>query len=267
MLSRSKFIKLKEITRYFRIVDELERLRDDLLCGKTPNTEILRQYCLYLQDTNDPSFINEISSVLKETEVRSKIEKAHFLYHKIKEHFGYPVPESKFVKTSKDSKQPRSKITELVIILENLRSAHNVGSIIRSCECFGVKKLIFCGITPGLENYKTLKTSKGAESGVECERFMETAEAVTVLRDDGYSIVCAETGSGSKDMGNYKFVQKTAIVFGNEEIGINSETLKMCDEIVSIEMKGKKNSLNVSNCAAVFMYEYGRKCGKSMTVS
>ncbi len=267
MLSRAKFIKLKEITRYFRIADELQRLRDCLLNRKTFDQNILEKYCLYLRDFNGQLFIEELSDVLNEKKIRIKAEKAHFLYHKIKDHFGFPVPASKFIKSSNDSEQPRSEKTELVIILENLRSAHNVGSIIRSCECFGVKKLMLTGITPGPEKPGVIKTAMGSEKKVMISVTEKTADAVKDLKESGYMIIAAETGYGSKDIENYSFVPKTAIIFGNEEIGICSDTLKLCDDFLSIAMRGTKNSLNVSNCASVFIYEYVRKCGVAMTVS
>lgn len=259
MISESKFNKLRKITKYFRIAEELKVLRDEFLKEERSEFNILRNYYSYLLSSDDPLYLAELKEILEESCSEVRFEKIHFLYHRIMEDFGYPVSENQFIKTSKDSLNKAEPKTKLIIILENLRSAFNVGSIIRSSECFGVNKLILCGITPGTENQKTLKTAKGTHENVETVHSSSIENTIAGLKEQGYRIVGAETGKGSKDLNFYDMAENTAIIFGNEEIGITLKTIDLCDDIVSIKLKGRKNSLNVSNAVSIFLYEYSKK--------
>lgn len=255
MLSRSKFNKLKKITKYFRIASELKASRDVLIGGELPDITALTVYASYLEDSGETLFTDELKKI---TELKNKIillEKTHLLYHMIREYFGYPDNETGFVKSSYDKKVPKLPKTDMVVILENVRSAHNTGSIIRSCECFGVKEIILCGITPGRENERVKKTAKGTEADIKIIRYNSISEAVKYLRTHEYEIIGAETGEGSLDLKHLRPKKKTAVIFGNEEIGLTFEAAALCDQIISIEMRGMKNSLNVANCASIFIYD------------
>jgi len=259
MISPSKFSKLRKITKYFKIAEELKKLRDEFFHSGTIDTGNLQIFRQYLSSEVDARYQKELDEILSESAAKIRFEKIHFLYHKIKEDFGYPIPESEFIKSSGDSGSERMPCTKLIVILENIRSAFNVGSIIRSCECFGVKELILCGITPGLENLKTLKTTKGAENSIKITVSESLDNSVSELKENGYRITGAETGKGSTDLRKYHFSTKTALLFGNEEIGLTQKTISLCDDIVSIEMRGRKNSLNAANAVSVFLYDYSTK--------
>ncbi len=258
MITPSKFSRLRKITKYFKIAEELKSLRDSYLISRSFDLECIKEYRRYLAAEPDAEYIEELDEILSESDNRKMFEKIHFLYHLIKEEFGYPDPESRFIISSGDSCEKNMPKTGLVIILENLRSAFNVGSIIRSCECFGAKELIMSGITPGTENARTIKTAKGTENYLKIIRTSDITKTVNELRNCGYMIYGAETGTGSTDLRDLKMPEKTAVIFGNEEIGITEEILKLCDRIVSIEMRGMKNSLNVSNAVSIFLYEYSK---------
>lgn len=258
MITFSKFSSLKKITKYFHVAKELQKLRDELARGADADCDILEKLLLYLVMADENEFVQNIKEILNEKDVRKKFESTHFLYHSIKEYFGYPDPEGKFVGTTGDRYNGKYLKNSLVVVLENIRSAFNTGSIIRSCECFGVGKLILAGITPGVENPKVIKTSKGTEDFVEIERTGELGITISDLKSRGYIIAGAETGKGSIGITDFIMPEKTAFVFGNEEIGITSDTLKLCDYIVSIKMAGMKNSLNVASAASVFIYEYSK---------
>ncbi len=258
MITYSKFSSLKKITKYFHVAKELQKLSDELARGTDADIDTLEQLLSYLVRSDEKGFVEDIKGILKEKDVRKKFESTHFLYHSIKEYFGYPEPEGKFVGTSADRPHGKYRKNDLVVVLENIRSAFNAGSIIRSCECFGVGKLILAGITPGVENPKVLKTAKGTEDHVTIEMTRELSEVISGLKKKEYIIAGAETGKGSIGITDFIMPEKTAFVFGNEEIGITSDSLKLCDYIVSIKMSGMKNSLNVASAASVFMYEYSK---------
>lgn len=256
MISRTKFLKLKKITKYFRIADELKALRDAALSGDHFSTEKLGTYILFLKESGEAELVRELEEILSEKNERRLIEKSHFLLLKIREMFGYPSGDNAIEVLKYDKDKPVSQKTDLVVILENIRSAFNAGSVIRTCECFGVKRLYLGGITPGIENPKTLKTSKSAENNLEVVRTGSVSGTISELKAAGYEIIGAETCGSAKEISEFEPSARTVIIFGNEELGITHETLRLCDHIVSIRMRGIKNSLNVSSAAAVFIYEF-----------
>ncbi|HQO10409.1 MAG TPA: TrmH family RNA methyltransferase [Clostridiales bacterium] len=259
MINKVKFSKLKKITKYFRIADELKRVRDLYTGSFVFDLQDLALFREYLADDPDALYIKEIDEILNGSDPEAKFESIHILYLKIKNDFGYPVPDTEFEITGSDSLKPKRESTKAVVILENLRSAFNTGSIIRTCECFGAEKLILYGITPGIDNMRTIKTAKGAHEHLNIERSSSVENTVNELKISGYVIIGAETGKGSTDLRNCKFINRTALIFGNEEIGLSRKTIDLCDQIVSIEMRGTKNSLNVSNAVSVFLFEYSRQ--------
>lgn len=258
MISFPKFTRLKAVTRYFRLAEELESLRNSMAEGGSPDISGIEVYFDYLTRSGETLFMKEISSLVSEKDRRLLFEKVHFLFHSIKDHFGYPVAESRFISSFGDGPVRNAVKGRAVVILENIRSAFNTGAIIRACDCFGAKELILAGLTPGTDNPKVTKTSKGAEASVIINRSEDISKTVSYLRNDGYIIAGAETGSGSADLRSFIMPERTAFIFGNEEIGITAGTLKMCDYIVSVRMYGVKNSMNAAGAVSVFLYEYSK---------
>jgi 23S rRNA (guanosine2251-2'-O)-methyltransferase len=161
---------------------------------------------------------------------------------------------------------------ELVLILHNIRSTHNVGAILRTAEGFGVHKIIFSGYTPypsktkikDPDSLKPLphiiekltsqihKTALGAEDILDLEYY--NTPPLRNLRDDGYRITGLEQSDKSTELSLYKPAQKTALILGEEVNGIPKELLNLCDDIVEIPMYGVKESFNVSVAAGIAMY-------------
>lgn len=257
MMNKKKFLGLKPTTQIFKICNELEFQRNILLSGKEIDFSLLKKFHKYLSDNQRNDIALDLQDIFSEKNQRLLLEKIHFLYHKLREEVGYPISEKQFIKSSKDKVVSfQSKKNGLVVILENLRSAFNVGSIIRSAECFGVKEVIAAGITPKITDKKVIKTAKGTEENVDFSYVQDVSEVVEDLKAQGYVIIGAETGEGSISLSEYKFQNRTAVIFGNEEIGLTQKAVDLCDVIVEIDMKGLKNSLNVSNAASIFLFEY-----------
>ncbi len=147
----------------------------------------------------------------------------------------------------------------LVIILDNLRSAFNVGSIVRTSECLGVSELALCGKTPGPENRKVLETSMETLHFVKMVSYKSTSEAIASYRMQGYEIVALELTTSSIMLEDYNPSTKVALVIGNESLGIAEEILASCDKILEIRMHGIKNSLNVSNATAIAIHTLTNK--------
>jgi tRNA G18 (ribose-2'-O)-methylase SpoU len=142
----------------------------------------------------------------------------------------------------------------LIIVLDNLRSAFNVGSIFRLCDALRVQRLFLCGYTPCPPHIKLKKTSLGTVDYVCWQHFDSTVEAVRYLKAQGIAVWAAETTSLSMPFNEIAYPVPLAIVFGNERAGVSSDTLEICDRIVQIPMYGFKNSVNVAASVAVLGY-------------
>jgi tRNA G18 (ribose-2'-O)-methylase SpoU len=148
---------------------------------------------------------------------------------------------------------------EIYIVLDNIRSAFNVGSIFRSADGAGsVKKIYLCGITTDIDNPKLDKTALGATDMIPSEHFDTTLEAVLELREKGIPIYCVELTKNAEHFQKIKYPPKVALVFGHEKKGIDPEILKRADKVIYVPMRGKKESLNVANCASIILYEITR---------
>jgi tRNA G18 (ribose-2'-O)-methylase SpoU len=144
---------------------------------------------------------------------------------------------------------------EITIILDRLRSAHNTGNIFRIADAVGAKEIICCGYTPAPPHPKLAKTAMGAEQNVKFRHFENSADAVRALRLEGIrQILAVESGPEGTCAWEKKYIFPLALVFGNEALGISTETIQLCDGIVSLPMFGIKSSINVGNCAAVVLY-------------
>ncbi|MBD3391698.1 MAG: TrmH family RNA methyltransferase [Chitinivibrionales bacterium] len=144
--------------------------------------------------------------------------------------------------------------TPLYVVLDNLRSAFNVGSIFRLCDALRVRELILCGYTAHPPHVKLEKTSLGTTGYVPWRHVDSTADAVSGLRERGIPVWAAETTSRSLTYDTVVYPLPVALVFGNEITGVGREILDVCDELVEIPMQGFKNSINVAAAAAVMGY-------------
>lgn len=154
----------------------------------------------------------------------------------------------------KSAKQP------LVLVLDQLRSAYNTGSIFRTADAFRVEGLRLCGFTPTPPHREISKTALGAEKSVVWEHEPSSAEAVRKLKSQGYYVVAAEHTNGSQQLQHFAWPDcPTAIVVGNEVFGIQQEVLELCDACVEIPQFGTKHSLNVAVSAGIILWEYTRR--------
>lgn len=151
-----------------------------------------------------------------------------------------------------------SKRLSVVVVLDHVRSGHNVGSVFRTCDAFGIEKLYLCGITPQPPNREVLKTALGSSDSVEWRHFRETKSALEELRSEGYEIVFAEHTSESISLQQFfpSAEKKFVFVFGNEVEGINSELLHLADHIIEIPQFGTKHSFNIAVAAGIVLWDF-----------
>ncbi|MGZ3775033.1 MAG: RNA methyltransferase [Pseudobdellovibrionaceae bacterium] len=148
----------------------------------------------------------------------------------------------------------------LVFVLENIRSAFNVGSIFRTAECLAAQKIYLCGYTPNPTQWKVGKTAMGTEEFIPWEEFTRLEDCIKKLKDNGYRVVALETAAHATDLYEpFPSMEPTAFLLGNERFGLDSEIFKSIDEIRIIPLRGRKNSLNVGVTAAVAGFEWMRQ--------
>lgn len=156
-----------------------------------------------------------------------------------------------------DSYKLKDKLP-LVVVLDNVRSAMNVGSIFRTSDAFLVEKICLCGITATPPNREITKTAIGATESVEWEYFDDTAKALGALKTEGYQLIGVEQTDSSVLLNDFstKPEGKYALVLGNEVEGVDEELLPMLDACIEIPQEGTKHSLNVSVCAGIVIYHF-----------
>ncbi len=150
------------------------------------------------------------------------------------------------------------QIQQIVILLHNIRSLHNVGAAFRCADAFGIKKIILSGVTPAPPRPEITKTAIGAEEFVNWEQFDQTESAIKQLRQKDYTIVGIEQTNTSTMLTEYAVPidKKLCLVFGNEVTGIDEEILPLIDSFVEIPQYGNKHSLNVSVAVGVTLYGF-----------
>lgn len=155
----------------------------------------------------------------------------------------------------------KAEKTPLAVVLDNVRSALNVGSVFRTCDAFRIEKIILGGITACPPNNEIRKTAIGAEQSVEWEYAKDTVSAVENLKAQGYTIIAIEQADQSIMIDSLSSVQisKAALVFGNEVKGVDDRIMDICDICVEIPQYGTKHSLNVSVSAGIAIWEFFKK--------
>jgi len=152
---------------------------------------------------------------------------------------------------------------QVIVLLDNIRSLYNTGSILRTADATGVERVVLCGITPrpdqgGRQQRAIAKTALGAEDMVRWEYQPDTAAAVTSLRGNGYHVVGVEPVEDAVDLYRWTPTWPVCLVFGHERDGMSSTATAAVDTVIRIPMLGKKGSLNVATAAGVVLYELVR---------
>ena len=148
----------------------------------------------------------------------------------------------------------------LVVVMDNIRSMHNVGSVFRTADAFLISGICLCGFTPQPPHRDIHKTALGATDSVDWLYYEHTVDAVLALKERGYKVLAIEQTEGSIMLDQYEDKQMpTAFVFGNEVDGVSDEVIQVCDGVIEIPQWGMKHSLNISVAAAVVLWEFVRK--------
>ncbi len=149
----------------------------------------------------------------------------------------------------------------VVVVLENIRSAYNVGSVFRTSDAFLVEAIYIIGYSAKPPHKEIKKTALGAEETVTWKYFKTTAEAIEELRHEKYKVFAVEQAAGSYKLQALSFgpEEKIAVIFGNEVTGVEQSTIHLCDGCIEIPQLGMKHSLNIATAAGVVLWELVRK--------
>ncbi|RTL59239.1 MAG: TrmH family RNA methyltransferase [Sphingobacteriales bacterium] len=148
----------------------------------------------------------------------------------------------------------------VVVVLDNIRSMHNVGSVFRTADAFLLRGIYLCGYTPQPPHRDINKTALGATETVEWKYYPQTLEAVKQLKEEGYKVFAIEQVESSIMLDKFLVdeIEKIAVVFGNEVSGVEQEVIKWCDGCIEIPQLGMKHSLNISVAAGIVLWEIVR---------
>jgi len=144
----------------------------------------------------------------------------------------------------------------VIIVLNNVRSAYNIGSIFRTSDAFRVKAIYLTGICAIPPHKEIMKTALGATDSVEWKYFKTAAESIMELKTKGFSIVGVEQTLNSTSLAEFHPPELLSLIFGNEINGIEPEILELCDEVVQIPQFGTKHSFNVAVIAGMILWDY-----------
>jgi 23S rRNA (guanosine2251-2'-O)-methyltransferase len=150
------------------------------------------------------------------------------------------------------------KKTPLIVVLDNVRSLHNVGSVFRTADAFLVEAVYLCGITCTPPHAEIHKTALGAENTVTWKHYQDTHQAVADLKAQGYTVFAIEQAAGSTLLPDLQLdkSKKYAVILGNEVKGVQQTVVDVCDGCIEIPQFGTKHSLNVSVTGGIIIWEF-----------
>ena len=159
------------------------------------------------------------------------------------------------------------KKTPLIIILDDIRSLNNIGSIFRTCDAFKIEKIYLCGITATPPNRKITKTAIGATESVDWEYYENINDLVSELKNNGTMIWAVEQTGNSKILSKMENIDGNkihALVFGNEINGVKQDVINSCNNVIEINQYGTKHSLNVSIAAGIVIWNFFKFLNKEI---
>ncbi len=152
-----------------------------------------------------------------------------------------------------------AKKNPIVVVLDNIRSMHNVGSVFRTADAFRIEAICLCGYTPQPPHRDIQKTALGATETVSWLYYENTSDAIQELKLRGYHIFAIEQVEGSISLEKFHALdKKIAVVFGNEVEGVDIDVLKICDGCIEIPQLGMKHSLNISVAAGIVLWDLSK---------
>ncbi|WP_022665069.1 RNA methyltransferase [Desulfospira joergensenii] len=256
--TQKKFLSLPHKSRHGHIIAWLSQYYQKLLTGRI-SQESFNDFCFKYE-----SVLTWMDSPLpprpENSGAQSRMEYVSDAVHTHRQAAGMVcrdellLPRASFSDKLHGDAVDTTLSTEIILALDGLRSLFNVGSIFRTCDGAGVREVIL-GNTPGKENPRVQKTAMGSQKWIAQEKTRDLGRALLDKKKEGYKIIGVETAEGSIPCHCFAWPEKMVLVFGNEEYGISSHVMSVCDEFIHIPMFGRKNSLNVANAVSVVLFQ------------
>ncbi|MGL4676324.1 MAG: TrmH family RNA methyltransferase [Brevinema sp.] len=258
MINPRKFALLGTKQKIYKIAATIRNIEISLKQGQTLNIQETLAYTEVIKNQEGQKIlrtvqiIDSIRDIQTIASVSEQAKLLNFAYHDLLDILDQKADEDKkFSFMQFDDLNKEATRYPWIGILDNLRSPMNVGTIFRSADGFGTGELFLTGITPYPPNTKVTRTALGAEEFVPFRYFNTTEEAIHQARKENYKIIALEVAAPSKELSEIENFQQCAFIFGNEEFGITSSILEICDEIIRLPLVGKKNSINVGNVFSI----------------
>lgn len=241
------FSEQKQIKTLYDLASFIEETKATV---NSNHFEKLQKYHEFLKDTES----TKLQKLNKEFAKIAAIDYQFQVYlMNLERLLGQSKKEYEFV-TNLDGKHNKIKRFPIICICDSVRSAHNIGAMIRNAECFGVEKIILTGLSPTPENPQVKKTTMGSDEVTDWEYCKSAVELVRLLKKDGHTIWSIETAQNSCSIHSIESIPKNLVlIFGHEQFGVSNELIQLSDKIVSIELYGQKNSLNVAISQAIVL--------------
>jgi 23S rRNA (guanosine2251-2'-O)-methyltransferase len=242
-----------ELALIQRLSLEIEQVSSD---GKFPEN-LLQKLILLLAhlESSDSPELQRLSSIKDHLHPGMSLRHFQNFMIPVERLWGQSVREDSFLITREDQPLKKVERVPLIFVLENMRSAFNVGSIFRLGDAIGVQGIHLCGYTPSPDG----KTALGTQDTVPFRHFTRLEDSLSELKAQGYKVWALETATQSQDLFQVQFSGPTALVVGNERFGLEADALRKMDGLLSLPMRGTKNSLNVSNALSATAFEWTRQ--------
>ena len=249
------FSKKQVVDTLWRIARQIEQSWAD----EKERAQAIKSLKLYL-DTLDGHIqkdVQEMTKKIKTLTPFTELENLQQTLMLLERENKMDLRDDQFLISTQDSDEvKRQSSYEVHLILDNLRSSFNVGSLIRTSEALGVTKIHICGYTATPENSKTAKSALGADSWVNWQYWENTHKCIEMLKTQGLQIYAFETAEQSQSLNEVEIQYPCAVLLGNERYGVSEGTLSLVHHLVQIPLRGRKNSLNVGVCGAIALHHF-----------
>jgi len=254
--TRRRFIALPPARRHKWIAAWLRKNYGELLEHPFKDNDLdslFESYMIIKSWLKEP-----VSSIKKPDTPRKWLEFVSERFHEHQTKSGKGLAEAnllpKVLRGDRELKGPWKPRMAYRVAMDSIRSAFNVGSIIRVTDAVGFESILLSMNTPGKENLQVRKTAMGCAEWIPQKKYRKLAVALNRVKKEGYTIIGIETIPASFTYDQYLWPEKGIVVLGNEETGISEDVMKICDAFVHLPMSGIKNSINVANAFAVIAF-------------
>lgn len=254
--SQKRFAALPPARRHKWVAIWMQKNYEELLKNRFNDKSLERFFYKY---SSVRSWLREpVSSIKKPRSYRKWLEFVSDRFHEHRKKSGMGLAEANFLpRVFKGDRKPEGPWTPRLsyrVAVDHMRSAFNVGSIVRVVDAVGFESAMLSSGTPGSETLQVRKTAMGCAEWIPQTKHKDLGEALIRAKSEAYTVIGIETIPDSFGYADYPWPDKGIVVVGNEEFGITEDVMKACDDFVHLPMSGFKNSVNVANAFAVIAF-------------